>query len=785
MISCKNYDILRLKLVLDEDFIGEARGCFMKTSKLLAGYVMRYFLGFLAVFIGSVLVAAAAGRSIEDYVMDQAVMRNQEGINAIRDMVSKMDLMNQMMSHSQEFTSVVYQKGKIPQKDVLKLRNANRMVGEIGFAADYVPYLFTLFRNNDLYLSTDQCSFQFQDYYGEFLKISGMGAGMDTPQRLRSFLFKRYGDQKPFVKTDNVSYVYDGKEHLLNQALLYVTGNGYTGAHTMYVSCFVLNRDDIIKNIMMPELMDSGFLQIRDQRTGDVLLGYGNVPQGVKTFTKGQTVENGRVRIITASQPDLHWEVVTGVPMSFIKAQMKPVNRLLAVYLAIGSGLVILLTLYYSLNRYSGIKRVMFALPSGGNEAGKRHPARLNEYGLITDHILTLKKSGNDYRIRMEQLAGQNEAMLLEHLITMGIRTPGERGVFEKCFEQEPEFFCTVVVRLYGRAFRDCERISLTVVEFLQKRYMGKFTNVYSGVTDELFLFELIPEQEANVQGLRLLFEEITGGLTQEYDVVFHVGLSAIGTDISNIHKCYEQARQIVQAQYARSNENVVECYDISLNAMYENPVSLEFLNRLYTLLCCGQQEEARQMIERLESVYVRMPCLYEVQKEQVWYSIRGTLQSAWLNINCDGDFAEALPAYDSTFPCHAMMEAFLGAAKRMNDFMNQSKKSRNEDLKQRIIACLGSGFQNAGLSAYVVSREMGISEKYLSRFIREQTGETFSAYLLGLRLDKAKEYLSTTDYSNDKIAELTGFGAVATFYRNFKEQTGVTPKIYKENNRI
>lgn len=761
----------------------------MKLSKLLAGYVMRYFLGFLVVFMGSVLVAAAAGRSVEDYVMDQAVMRNQEGIDAILGTVSKMDLINQMVAHSREFTSVVYQKGQIPKNDVLNLRDANRMVGDIGFAADYVPYLFTLFRNNDLYLSTDQCSFRFQDYYGKFLQISGNSGDLSTPNGLRSFLFSRYAGHEPFVKMDKVSYIYDGKERILDQPLLYVTGNSYSEASTMYVSCFVMDRNDIIENIMVPELMGGGFLQIKDNRTGDVLLGYGDIPGGTEGFINGQTVDSGKYRVIVASSEKLNWDIVTGVPMSFIKAQMKPVNRLLAAYLAIGLLFVVGLTLYYSLNRYSGIKRVMFALPHGEQETEKRRIQRrkltkFNEYRLITDHILSLKKSGNDYRLRMEQLAGQNEAMLLEHLMTMGIRTPGERSVFEKCFEREPEFFCTAVVRLPGRAFRDCESISLTMVEFLQKRYGGKFTNVYSGVTDELFLFELIPEQEANVQGLHMLFEEITGLLTQEYDVVFHVGLSAIGTDISNIHQCYQQARQIVQAQYDRGNENVVECYDISLNAMYENPVNLEFLNRLYTLLCCGQKEEARQLFERLESVYARLPCLYEIQKEQIWYSIRGALYSAWLNLNCDTDFTGALPSYDAALTCRAMMETFLRAVERLSEFISQSKKSRNEDLKQRIIGYLGSSFQNSGLSAFAVSREMGVSEKYLSQFIREQTGETFSSYLLRLRLKKAKEYLRTTDFSNDKIAELTGFGAVATFYRNFKEQTGVTPKIYKENNR-
>lgn len=752
----------------------------MRFTKLLFTYVSRYFIGFLIIYISSILVAAVAGRSIETYMIERGEMENREGIDTIRDAISKMDLINQMTANNQAFTTIVYQKGPFPQNDVLKLREANQMLTEIGFAADYIPYVFMLFRNNDLYLSTSQCSFRFQNYYGQFLTVNIQDSMLPDSESVREFLFSRYTNHSMFTKADSIRYVYNEKEQELNQPLLYVTSRDSAGLNPMYLSCFVIDRDYIIKNIMMPELKGDGFLYIQDSRTGEVLLEYGDVPEKAGELGNGQTAENGTYHVMVNTQEELKWKIVTGLPMAFIQSQLEPVNRLLVIYLCIGMLLVIELTLCFSLRRYAGIKRVLFAFPFNSDSVMTK--SGFDEYRLLTDNILTLKKKGNDYRLKMEQLAKQNEAILLEHLMIMGIRTREERSMFEKCFEREPEFFCVAVVRFCRRACQNHEIITLDMAEYLKKHYDGMFTNVYSGVSDELFLFELDRSRESNVQGIKTLFEEITAFLMQEYDVTFHVGISAIGTDISNINKCYEQARQIMQAQYAHTNQNMVKTYDISLNAMYENPVNLDFLTRLHNLVICGQQKEIEQSFDKLQNYYCRMPYLYEVQKVQIYYSIRNVLYSAWLNLNCETSFTEVLPSFSSTMACETMMNNFAESTAWLCEYMVQAKKSKNEGLKQRIIDYLYARYQDTGLSAYGVSKEIGISEKYLSQFIKEQTGETFSAYLLNIRITRAKEYLRTTDCSNDKIAEMTGFGSVNTFYRNFKEQTGVTPRVYKDN---
>lgn len=78
-------------------------------------------------------------------------------------------------------------------------------------------------------------------------------------------------------------------------------------------------------------------------------------------------------------------------------------------------------------------------------------------------------------------------------------------------------------------------------------------------------------------------------------------------------------------------------------------------------------------------------------------------------------------------------------------------KKAGTSELRQNIINYMESHFMDSSITASSVSREMKISEKYLSQFMKEQTGETFASYLERLRIVKAKQYLEETDLSNEK----------------------------------
>ncbi|QHQ60894.1 helix-turn-helix domain-containing protein [Anaerocolumna sedimenticola] len=142
----------------------------------------------------------------------------------------------------------------------------------------------------------------------------------------------------------------------------------------------------------------------------------------------------------------------------------------------------------------------------------------------------------------------------------------------------------------------------------------------------------------------------------------------------------------------------------------------------------------------------------------------------------------DILPGYNNHYTIREMVESLQNSSYKLCDFLNEKKKSRNNELKENIIHYLEENYTDSSLTMAAVSHKMRISEKYLCNFIKEQTGETFAVYLERIRIQHAKEYLITTNWSNEKVAEQTGFAAVNTFYRAFSKQTGVSPGIYRSS---
>lgn len=86
----------------------------------------------------------------------------------------------------------------------------------------------------------------------------------------------------------------------------------------------------------------------------------------------------------------------------------------------------------------------------------------------------------------------------------------------------------------------------------------------------------------------------------------------------------------------------------------------------------------------------------------------------------------------------------------------------------------------NKDISLDEVSRVANISPYYFSKIFKEGTGENFIEYLTGIRIEKAKELLSTTEYSMKEICSMCGYSDPNYFSRSFKKNVGVTPTEYK-----
>jgi AraC-like DNA-binding protein len=77
--------------------------------------------------------------------------------------------------------------------------------------------------------------------------------------------------------------------------------------------------------------------------------------------------------------------------------------------------------------------------------------------------------------------------------------------------------------------------------------------------------------------------------------------------------------------------------------------------------------------------------------------------------------------------------------------------------------------------------RQLPMSYSKFRKLFKEVTGEAPHQYHLNLRLDKARELLSTTNLNVSEVAYSLGFDSVFYFSRLFKNKNGVSPRSYRE----
>ncbi|MCR5100225.1 MAG: AraC family transcriptional regulator [Butyrivibrio sp.] len=77
--------------------------------------------------------------------------------------------------------------------------------------------------------------------------------------------------------------------------------------------------------------------------------------------------------------------------------------------------------------------------------------------------------------------------------------------------------------------------------------------------------------------------------------------------------------------------------------------------------------------------------------------------------------------------------------------------------------------------------KKFGVSRKTLDRNFNSILGVSAKSILADLKIDRAKELLKNTDKNMGYIMDSCGFGSEKTFYRVFKEATGMTPLDFRQ----
>lgn len=107
--------------------------------------------------------------------------------------------------------------------------------------------------------------------------------------------------------------------------------------------------------------------------------------------------------------------------------------------------------------------------------------------------------------------------------------------------------------------------------------------------------------------------------------------------------------------------------------------------------------------------------------------------------------------------------------------------ENKDSNLIQSIFEFIDKNFADIDFNLNSAADALGLNRNYLSKLVKEKSGDTFNEYVTKKRISLAKELLQDKDTPVEDIAHKTGFSYSHYFIKVFKNHEGITPGQYRD----
>lgn len=134
-----------------------------------------------------------------------------------------------------------------------------------------------------------------------------------------------------------------------------------------------------------------------------------------------------------------------------------------------------------------------------------------------------------------------------------------------------------------------------------------------------------------------------------------------------------------------------------------------------------------------------------------------------------------------------AQIDLLLQYSSRFYERQFITRKSVNEELLILTESVINNylnndkGLELGLLTVEYVASQVNLSSNYLSDALRSLTGQSTQQYIQEKMIGKAKEYLTTTNFTVSEIAYRLGFERPQSFNKLFKNKTEMSPLEFKQ----
>lgn len=122
----------------------------------------------------------------------------------------------------------------------------------------------------------------------------------------------------------------------------------------------------------------------------------------------------------------------------------------------------------------------------------------------------------------------------------------------------------------------------------------------------------------------------------------------------------------------------------------------------------------------------------------------------------------------------------FTNVVNKLMDGVFDFENIRHSDIIHKAIHYMRNNYSRK-ITLEETAKAVFLSQSYLSRIFKDETGVSFNKYLNSIRIEKSKTLLLSNEIRLADIAPLVGFEDQSYYTKVFKRTTGALPSLYRD----
>ncbi len=329
------------------------------------------------------------------------------------------------------------------------------------------------------------------------------------------------------------------------------------------------------------------------------------------------------------------------------------------------------------------------------------------------------------------------------------------------------------------------------IVTNITEELIGRKHTVFTTEVDGMiaFLVNIQNDDEARTkQDLIDIAQEAQTIIQGKFYIQLTIGISDIHPLLTGIPQGFDEALEALEYKFVIGPSQIIP-FDRIKRPKNELYYPLDMERQLINHIRTGQYEEAMEAVSELIVTNVSDGTLSLQLGKLLMFELIGTILKAIEHLDQGPNelAVEKHALIKQLTQCESFVEIedeIYKFLKTVCDYVDSKKKSHNTNLKDQVLSYIDEHLADMDLSLTSLSLKFEVNAPYLSRFIKEQSGETFIDYVNKQRVQLAKQLMTETDDTITDITQKVGFSNSNTFIRVFKRYEGITPGQFRKGDQ-